>query len=212
MILQGAVGQQKPERHGNYKPFSKHSQFHHQRPGARRFRGPNAMPPPRPVSFPYRQQHLPPALPVVPPSYLPMLEGAHQFYTEHVPTAESHVVKSKSGHESPIPGFAPTVHSGRDGIDGSHMPHLHGYDNPYGNFASRRPELQGPGFYVNPTWHRPWGVGPRENINMPPSTGPRAFVRPFPPVFGPAPSFIGRPGVHGKNGYQMYYSFHFWLI
>ncbi|RVW30367.1 La-related protein 1A [Vitis vinifera] len=162
-VSSGAVGPQKPERHGSYKSFSKHSQFHHQRQGSRRHRVPSAMPAPRPVSLPYRQPHLPPVLPVVPPPYLPMLEGG-----------------------------------GGDSMNGSHMPHPQGYNNPYaGNFANRRPDLQGPGLYVNPTWHRPWGIGPRENVNMPRSVGPRAFIRPLPPVFGPAPGFIGRPGVHG---------------
>lgn len=195
-VSSGAVGPQKPERHGSYKSFSKHSQFHHQRQGSRRHRAPSAMPAPRPVSLPYRQPHLPPVLPVVPPPYLPMLEGAHQFYTEHVPTAESPVVKS--GRESPTRGFGPTGQGGGDSMNGSHMPHPQGYNNPYaGNFANRRPDLQGPGLYVNPTWHRPWGIGPRENVNMPRSVGPRAFIRPLPPVFGPAPGFIGRPGVHG---------------
>lgn len=211
VILQGAVGPQKPERHGSYKSFSKHSQFHHQRQGSRRHRVPSAMPAPRPVSLPYRQPHLPPVLPVVPPPYLPMLEGAHQFYTEHVPTAESPVVKS--GRESPTRGFGPTGQGGGDSMNGSHMPHPQGYNNPYaGNFANRRPDLQGPGLYVNPTWHRPWGIGPRENVNMPRSVGPRAFIRPLPPVFGPAPGFIGRPGVHGKSGDQLYCSIHFVLF
>ncbi|RVW80802.1 La-related protein 1B [Vitis vinifera] len=105
-------------------------------------------------------------LPVVPPPYLPMLEGAHQFYTEHVPTAESPVVKS--GRESPTRGFGPTGQGGGDSMNGSHMPH------------------------PQDTTIHIW-----ENVNMPRSVGPRAFIRPLPPVFGPAPGFIGRPGVHG---------------
>lgn len=169
------------------------------------------MPPPRSVSLPYRQLHLPPVVPVVPPPYFPMLEGSHQFYTELVPTAESPVVKS--GHESPNPGFGPSVHSARDGMNGGHIPHPQGYINLYaGNFAGRRPDPQVPSLYVNPTWHRPWGVGPRENINMPRSSSPRAFMRPSPPVFGPAPGFIARPGVHGKSGDNIFQSILAYLI
>lgn len=163
------------------------------------------------MSLPYRQPHLPPILPVVPPPYLPMFEGTYQFHTEHAPNVESHVVKS--GHESPTPGFGPTGHSGGDSVNGSHMPHPQGSNNTYaGNFSNKRPELQGPGLYVNPTWHRPWGYGPRENINVPRSIGPRAFIRPMPQVFGPAPGFVGRPGFHGKRGNQLYCSIHFFSI
>nr|DAD43170.1 TPA_asm: hypothetical protein HUJ06_001400 [Nelumbo nucifera] len=72
-----------------------------------------------------------------------------------------------------------------------------------GNFGNRRHNMQEHGGRFAHTWRHQRAFNPRDNIHMQQNLGPRAFVRPPPPFFAPAPGFINGPGFAGPA--SMYY-------
>lgn len=181
---------------GNHS--NKHPPLHHQKPGSKRNAHAHAVPP-FPVPMPYHQPPMPPVFPAVlsaPP--LPVHEYAYQPCPPPFPSGEPHMVKSAA--ETPMPGFIPPAQRG--GIDANrnfqHPPR--GDPNAYsGNFVNRRYNMQEPGGRFNHAWRHQRAFHPRDNIIQ----QPRAFVRPPPPFFNPAPRFINGPGFPGPA--PMYY-------
>lgn len=176
-------------------PSNRHPPFHNQKPGSKRNAHAHVVPP-FPVPLPYHQPPMPPVFrPIVPASRLPVHEYTyhHQTCPPLFPNAEPHVVKSAC--ETPMPAF---IQPGqRGGVDGnrSFQPPPRGDPNAYGgNFVSSRRNIQDTGGRLNPRWRHQPLFNPRDSIMQ----QPRAFVRPAPQFFGPAPGFINGPGFPGN--------------
>lgn len=132
--------------------------------------------------------------PVVPAPHLPAHEYTYrQPCPPLFPNAELHVVKSTC--ETPMPVFIQPGQRGGVDANRSFHPPPRGDPNAYGgNFVTRRRNMQDIGGRFNPRWRHQPSFNPRDNIVQ----QPRAFVRPAPPFFGPAPGFINGPAFPGN--------------
>ncbi|XP_077230274.1 la-related protein 1A-like isoform X2 [Tasmannia lanceolata] len=199
--VQGLTGPQKSDGFGSRNPSHKHPQLHHQKSGSKR-NGPANGVPSFPIPVPYSQPPRPPFFPtVVQAPHLPVHEYAYPPCPGPFPKAEPHMVNSEC--DTPVQAFIPPAQVG--GIDANrgfqHPPR--GDPNAYGsNFANRR-YIQEPGGRFNHTWRPQRAFNPRDSIGMHHNIGPRAFVRPPPPIFAPAPGFINGPPFPGPP--PMYY-------
>ncbi|XP_043723062.1 la-related protein 1A-like isoform X1 [Telopea speciosissima] len=198
---QGSIGPPKSDGLVNTNPSYKHVPVHHQKAGSKRNGPPNGVPP-FPVPLPYHQPPMPPVFHTyVPVPHIPVHEYAYQPGPAPFPTVEPRM--GKTGSEPPMQAFVPPGHGGAVEANRSFQPPLRGDRNAYsGNFANRRQNIQEPGGRMNYTWRHQRGFSPRDNINMQPNLGPRAFIRPPPPFF-PAPGFINGPGFPGAPVYYL---------
>eukprot|EP00268_Persea_americana_P011018 TRINITY_DN14546_c0_g1_i3.p1 TRINITY_DN14546_c0_g1~~TRINITY_DN14546_c0_g1_i3.p1 ORF type:complete len:967 (+),score=186.90 TRINITY_DN14546_c0_g1_i3:325-3225(+) len=174
-------------------PSNRHPPFHNQKPGSKRNAHAHGAPP-FPVPLPYHQPPMPPVFrPVVPAPHLPAHEYTYrQPCPPLFPNAELHVVKSTC--ETPMPVFIQPGQRGGVDANRSFHPPPRGDPNAYGgNFVTRRRNMQDIGGRFNPRWRHQPSFNPRDNIVQ----QPRAFVRPAPPFFGPAPGFINGPAFPG---------------
>ncbi|XP_077241165.1 la-related protein 1A-like isoform X2 [Tasmannia lanceolata] len=197
-LVQGSTGPQKSEGFGSRNPSHKHPPFHHQKPGSKR-NGPASAngAPPFPIPLPYPQPPRPPFFnTVVPTPHPPVHEYAYQPYPRPFPNAEPHMVKY--GSDTPVQAFIPSAQVGGIEANRTFQPPLRGGPNAYGgNFANRR-HIQEAGGHFNHTWRQQRPFNPRANIGMQHNIGPRAFVRPPPPFFAPAPGIINGPPFPGR--------------
>lgn len=123
---------------------------------------------------------------VVPAPHIPVRDFAYR--PGPFSNLEPRMVKSAS--EAPIQAFVAPIHDNNRGF----QPPPRGDPNAYANnIGNRRFDGQEPGGRFSQTWRPPRGINPAENVNM-----PRAFVRPPPPFFGPAPGFISGPSFPGN--------------
>lgn len=193
--VQGAVGR-KHNGFANNNLSQKLAPSHHHKAGFKRNHPPNNVPPsnvpPFPVPIPYQQPPLPPVFhTVVPAPHIPVRDFAYR--PGPFSNMEPRMVKSAS--EAPIQAFVSPIHDNNRGF----QPPPRGDPNAYANnIGNRRFDGQEPGGRFSQTWRPPRGINPAENVNM-----PRAFVRPPPPFFGPAPGFISGPSFPGPP--SMYY-------
>uniref|UniRef100_A0A5B7AK57 Putative la-related protein 1A n=1 Tax=Davidia involucrata TaxID=16924 RepID=A0A5B7AK57_DAVIN len=193
----GSAEQKKLRGLGNPSPLHKHLPLRQQKSGSKH--NPNGAPP-FPVPLPYHQPSIPPVFhTMIPAAHIPVPGYAYQPCLRPFPSVETQLVKS--GCEIPMQAFVPPV----NGIDASRSVPTppRGDPNAYiVNFSNGRPNVQEPGGHFNPAWYNQRPFGPRDNIHVQQSIGPRAIIRP--PFFGPAPGFIGGPSFPGGPG-SIYY-------
>ncbi|XP_058079783.1 la-related protein 1A isoform X2 [Magnolia sinica] len=185
----GSVGLHKSDGFGS----SNRPNRHHQKPGAKRNVPPNGFPP-FPIPLPYHQPPMAPVFhPLIPAPRLPVHEYAYRPYPRPFPNPEPHMVKS--GCDTHMQPFIPPGQGGGLDANRSFHPLAPPRGDPSGNFASRQYNVQEPGTHFNHAW-RHGAFNPRDDFNM---QQPRAFVRPPPAFFGPAPGFINGPGFPGPT-------------
>lgn len=180
-----------PQKNSNSS--HKHGQNRHNKSGSKRH--PNGMPP-FPVPVPYYQPMPPHVFPSMVPSPVPLPGFGYHPFPPPFPGPENHM--AKTGSETPMQALGPPVH----GIDANRnlQPSPRGDTNVNGpNHSSRRPSVPEAGAQPYPAWPYPRTFGPRDILPNP--AMPRGFVRP--PVFGPAPAFVGGPSIPGPV--PMYY-------
>eukprot|EP00268_Persea_americana_P063695 TRINITY_DN8292_c0_g1_i1.p1 TRINITY_DN8292_c0_g1~~TRINITY_DN8292_c0_g1_i1.p1 ORF type:complete len:682 (+),score=141.97 TRINITY_DN8292_c0_g1_i1:378-2423(+) len=152
-------------------------------------------PPPFPVPLTYQQPLMPPVgHTVIPPHHFPVHEYPYPTYPGPFPNAEPHLVKP--GSETSVPPFILPSHGRGGGIDANRAFRPPQVDpSAYnGNFPNGWHAAQEPGGRFNYAWRHHRAFNPRDNVNM---QHPRAFIRPPPPFFGPAPGFINGPSFPG---------------
>ncbi|MQL97058.1 hypothetical protein Taro_029747 [Colocasia esculenta] len=200
--LQGSGG--KSDGFGNSNPSSRHHSQHHHKLGPKHAASPNNIAPfPAPLSY---HQPMPPFLPpIVPGPPLPLHEYGYQPYPPSFPSVEPRMVSSGSG--TPMQGFIPAIPPRGIDANRSFPPPPRGDPNVWhnhgGNYTNRRHNAQEPARRFNPGWRHQRAFNPRENVNMQQNIGPKTFVRPVQPVFGPAPGYMSGPGFPGHA--PMYY-------
>ncbi|KAK8942779.1 hypothetical protein KSP39_PZI008882 [Platanthera zijinensis] len=192
---QVSAGQRRSDGFGNSNPSNKHPLVHPHKPVLRR-NGPANGPTPFPGPYTFPQQlapHMP--YPMVPPPTLIAPEYAYQAFPPHFPS-DHRIIRP----DAPVPAFARNSQVGVIENNRNFQP------PPRGDFSAWRPHPPKSVYRTN-NGHEPIGrfnqgwraqrpFSSRDNINMPQSIGPRTFVRPIPPYFGPS-GFIGGPGYHG---------------
>ncbi|XP_043691969.1 la-related protein 1A-like [Telopea speciosissima] len=198
---QGSVRPPKSEGSVNTNPSNKHLPVHHKKAGSKRNVPPNGVPP-FPVPLPYHQPSMPPVFhTVLPAPHIPVHEYAYPPCPGPFPSIEPHIIKS--GCEPPMQPFVPSGPGGAVDANRSFHPPPRGDPSAYaGNYGNRRKNMQEPGGHLNHTWRHQRAFSPRDNINMQPTIGPRAFIRPPPPFF-PAPGFINVPGFPATPMYYL---------
>ncbi|KAJ4970946.1 hypothetical protein NE237_004045 [Protea cynaroides] len=199
--VQGSIGPPKSDGSANTNPSNKHLPVHHQKAGSKRNGPPNGVPP-FSIPLPYHQSPMPPVFhTVVPAPHIPVHEYAYQPCPRPFSSVEPCMVKS--GCEPPMQSFIPPGPGIVVDPNRSFQPPSRGDPIAYtGNFSSRRQNIREPGGRLNHTWRHQRAFSPRHNINMQPTLGTRAFIRPPPPFF-PAPGFINRPGFHAAPMYYL---------
>lgn len=190
-LVQGPAGR-KHNGFVNNNAAQKHPPTHHHKAGFKRNHPPNNVPPnnvpPFPVPIPYQQPPIPPVFhTVVPAPHIPVRDFAYR------PGPFPNMVKSAA--EAPMQAFVAPLHDNNRGFQPPPRGDPIAYANNIGN---RRYDGQEAGGRFNQTWRPPRGINPADSVNM-----PRAFVRPPPPFFGPAPGFISGPSFPGAP--SMYY-------
>lgn len=194
--MQMSAAQRRSDGFGNSNPSNKHPLVHPHKAVLRR-NGPANGPTPFPGPYPFPQQ-LPPHMPypLVPPALITP-EYAYQAFPQHFPS-DHRILRP----DAPVPAFARNGQVG--GIEGNR----NFQPPPRGDFSTWRPHApksvyqpnngHEPIGRFNQAWRAQRPFSSRDNINMPQSIGPRTFVRPIPPYFGPS-GFIGGPGYHGTH-------------
>ncbi|GMG98836.1 hypothetical protein Nepgr_000676 [Nepenthes gracilis] len=190
---QGSAGMQKVHGIGNVNSSYKHGQSRHHKGGSKR--NSNGVPP-FPVHVPYYQPIVPRVFPPMVPPLVPVSGYAYSPLPSPFPGADNQL--AKSGSESPMQAFVPSVH----GIDPSRNipPPPRGDPGVTAtNFSSRRPNIPEVAPPMYPAWHHQRAFGPRDNIIMQQNIGPRAYLRR--PFFGPPPAFAAGPSFPGPTMY-----------
>ncbi|XAR60260.1 hypothetical protein NMG60_11033547 [Bertholletia excelsa] len=179
-------------------PNSPHKQMPlcHQRTGSKR--NPSGVPP-FPVPFPYHQMPMPPVFHgMVPVSHVPVGYG---YQPCPVPYTGFEPNLVKSGSEKPMQSFFPPA-NGME-TNGSLQPPPRGDPNIHvANYPNRRANIQESSGHFNPAWQNQQVFASGDNNIIQQGNVPRAFVRP--PYLGPAPAFIGGPGMPVPPG-PIYY-------
>lgn len=180
---------------GSGNPSNKHPPVHPHK-AVLRHNGPANGPAPFLGPYPFPQQLVPPmAYPVVPPPVLISPEYAYQAFPPHF-ASEHRIIKP----DVLVPSFARNSQAGGNESNRNFQPpprgdlntwHPHPAKNVY-----RTNNGQEPIGRFNQAWRAQRPFSPRDNINMSHGIGPRTFVRPIPPYYGPS-GFIAGPGYHG---------------
>lgn len=196
-FFQGSGGLPKSDGFGNSNPSSRHHTQHHHKLGPKHAPSPNNTPFPTHLTY---HQPIPPFLPpIVPGPPLPLHEYGYQPYPPPFPSVEPHMVSSGCG--TPMQAFIPPIPPRGVDANRSFPPPPRGDPNVWHNHGgnySRRHNAQESARRFNPSWRQQRVFGPRENVNMQQNMGPKTFVRPVQPVFGPAPGYMGGPGFPGN--------------
>ncbi|XP_020582978.1 la-related protein 1A [Phalaenopsis equestris] len=196
--LQGSASQRRSEGFGSGNPSNKHPLVHPHKAVPRR-NGPAAGATPLSGPFPFPQQLVPPvSYPIVPPPSLIVPEYTYQAFPPPFPS-EHQIVKS--GVDVSVPPFARNSQVGGIENNRNFQPLSRGDFNIWrpqsANNVYHPNNSQEPAVRFNQAWRSQRPFSPRDNMNMPQGFGPRTFVRPVPPYFGPSSGFIGGPGYYG---------------